>query len=197
MPAILAVMTALAVAENFFPPIPADVLVAFGGFLAARGNHSPLIPFLCVWAGNVGGAIAMYFLGRRLGEKRLGTKFKLDTGGDGSSRVHELYRKYGIAAFFLTRFIPGVRAIVPPIAGAMRIPPTGAIIAIALASAVWYGAITWLAYRAGASWEQLRALVGRFGTWSSGIALALVAVIAIVWWLRRRSRGRSSPPAAS
>jgi membrane protein DedA with SNARE-associated domain len=73
-------MALLAAAENIFPPIPADVLIALGAFIAARSNASPIPAFLTVLIGNVAGAMAMYAAGRKYGatwtEKRFHLKHK-------------------------------------------------------------------------------------------------------------------------
>lgn len=192
---LLGAMALLAAVENIFPPIPADVMVAFGAFLAARAQASPWPSFLVVWLGNMAGVAFMFRLGRRFGSERVERRYHLDASGQGNARVLGWYQRYGTWAFFLTRFIPGLRAVVPPVAGALRIPMPGALLAMAAASGLWYGAITWFAFRAGNNWDVLRATVGRLGTWSAGIALALVVGgVGVVLLLKRKSRGSASAP---
>jgi membrane protein DedA with SNARE-associated domain len=192
---LLGAMALLAAVENIFPPIPADVMVAFGAFLAARAQHSPWPPFLAVWLGNMAGVVFMFLLGRRFGTERVERRYRLDSTGQGDARVLDWYRRYGTWAFFLTRFIPGLRAVVPPVAGALRIPMPGALLAMAAASGLWYGAITWFAFRAGNNWGVLRATVARLGIWSAGIAIGLVLVgVGVALVLRRKSRGSTSAP---
>jgi len=189
--ALLAAMAALAAVENIFPPIPADVLVAFGGFLAARNQSSPWPAFLAVWLGNVAGALAMYAAGRRLGRAWIAKRFHVAPGGRNEARLAAWHARYGPFAFFVTRFLPGVRALVPPMSGALHFPLPGLSIAIAGASAIWYGGITWLAFTAGNNWELLVRQVGRLGRWSGVAAAILVIAAAGAWWLARR--GRSAP----
>jgi membrane protein DedA with SNARE-associated domain len=193
--ALLSAMALLAAVENIFPPIPADVVVAFGGFLASRSGASPWPAFLAVWAGNMAGVVLMYFLGRRFGTERLEKRFKIAKSGNADTRIKEWYGKYGIAAFFLSRFVPGVRAVVPPVAGALRIPFLGAMLAISAASAMWYGAITWLAFRAGNNWETLLATIKRLG-WGSALGAGAILLVGAAWWYLRRRKRREHPPAA-
>ena len=183
---LLATMALLAAVENIFPPIPADVLVAFGGFLAARAQGSPWPTFLAIWLGNVGGAVLMYAVGRRLGSQWIRRRFHLHEGSKGERNLIAWHAKYGTAAFFVSRFLPGVRSIVPPMAGAMRIPLFGMLVAISLASGIWYGLITYLAFSAGRNWEVLSERVGALGRWSAVIAIIAVVVGAGTWWVRRR-----------
>ncbi len=132
--ALLSAMAVLAAIENIFPPIPADAIVALGGFLAARKGASPWPAFLVVWGGNMAGVVLMYFLGRRYGTAVIERRYKLDRSGTADARVLHWHQRYGTLAFFLSRFVPGVRAVVPPVAGALRIPFPGAMVAIAAAS---------------------------------------------------------------
>ncbi|MBK6305554.1 MAG: DedA family protein [Gemmatimonadetes bacterium] len=191
---LLAAMAALAAVENIFPPIPADVLVAFGGFLAARNHVSPWPAFLAVWLGNVAGALAMYAAGRRLGRAWIAKRFHVAPGGRNEARLAAWQARYGPIAFFVTRFLPGVRALVPPMSGALHVPVTGLAIAIAAASALWYGTITWLAFTAGNNWEVLAEQIGRLGWWSAVLAGAVVLSLLAAWWLVRRRAGPREEP---
>ena len=74
---LMASMAVLAAVENVFPPIPADVLVAFGGFLAARSHASAWPVFLVVWIANVAGAGVTFWLGRRMGNQWVQRRFHL------------------------------------------------------------------------------------------------------------------------
>jgi Uncharacterized membrane-associated protein len=106
-------------------------------------------------------------------------------------RLRALYEKYGVAALVLSRFIPGVRAVVPPFAGAMHVPAGIATAAMAIASIVWYGSISFLAFRAGSDWEHVMQLVKHSGLIAAVVA-AVVLLIAGAWWLRHR--GSSAVP---
>lgn len=183
-PAVLYLVLALVAAiENIFPPVPADTVVAFGAFLAARGNATLAGAFLATWLGNLAGAMAMYAAGRRFGADRL--ERRLGNGG-AAARLHEFYAHRGAIALFVSRFLPGIRALVPPFAGAARVPAGRAAAIIGGASALWYGGITALAYRVGTDWATLQA---RMAQWQRSLFIgagAIVAVGLIVWLLRRR-----------
>ena len=175
----------IAAVENVFPPIPADTVVGVGSFLAARGSGSLVVAASSIWAGNLAGALGMYFVGRRYGSvalmKRLG-------GAEAEARLTRLYASYGVWALFVSRFLPGVRAVVPPFAGALKIPLRIVLPAMGVASALWYGAIAWLGFRFGQNLEQLQALIGDASRVSALIAVAIVIVaVALFWWHRRRA----------
>jgi len=182
------IMALFAAVENVFPPIPADTVVALGSWLAARGQGSPVWAFLSVWIGNIAGAAAMYFVGRRHGTAWIERRFPKIADETSESRFRELHRKYGAASLFLSRFIPGVRALVPPFAGALRLPPVPSLVSIALASGIWYGLVSYLAFRAGAAdWNALTGRISYFGRWIAVGAGVVLAIGALAWWLRQRS----------
>lgn len=184
--ALYAVLGGVAAIENVFPPFPADMVVAFGGFLAARGDHSLLTVFLAVWVGNVAGAMLMYALGRRYGAGRLLAHMGGGDPGRAQERLATLYGRYGTMAIFVSRFLPGVRGFVPPLIGAARVPAPRSLLVMALASAVWYGAICVLAFRIGNNWDALREAVTESGQWIGIIAIAIAVLGAGAWYLRRR-----------
>jgi len=187
-PAALYVTLALVAAtENFVPPIPADVIVAFGSFLAARRNESPIAAVVSVVIGNVGGALAMFALGRRFGADWIRRRMHV-LGDDAERRVRDWYNRFGLPALFLSRFLPAVRAVVPPLAGAIRVPATGAILAIATASTIWYTTVALLSYRVGTQWEQIASAIGRVQRIAAIGAGVLVVLGVVTWWIVKRKR---------
>ena len=100
-------------------------------------------------------------------------------------RMARFYERFGTVAIFLTRFLPGLRSVVPVFAGVSHQPLILVAIPIASASAIWYGALIWLGALAGQNLDVLRALLGRV----NGVLLVvavLVAVPSVVWWWRTR-----------
>ena len=181
-------MAGFAAVENIFPPVPADTVVALGSWLAARGEGSAFWAFLATWVGNVAGAGAMYALGWRHGATWMHRRFPALADEKNERRLRELHGKYGTASLVLSRFIPGVRAIVPPFAGALRMSPVSTMLALGLASAVWYGLVSYVAFRAGSNWESLMERIASLGRITALGAAAVVALGLLVWWLRRRRR---------
>lgn len=185
--ALYVILAVVAATENFVPPIPADVIVAFGSFLAAREQRSPIPTIIAVVVGNVGGALAMFALGRRYGADWIRRRMRV-MGEGAEQRVRHWYNRFGLPALFLSRFLPGVRAVVPPLAGAIRVPATGAIIAIATASTLWYATLAILAYRLSSEWDRIASVIGEFQTGAAIVAASIVALAAAMWWLLRRRR---------
>ena len=175
-----------AFAENIFPPLPADTVVALGAFVAARGNGTAVGAWGATMVGNIGGAMLMYALGRRFGMPWLMRRFPRTFTAKSSEHMAERFRKGGVLAIAVSRFLPGVRAIVPPVAGAIGIGAVRAAIAMTVASGAWYAAVCWLAFRAGANAEELLATIANQQKTVGLIAAAVVALAVIVIIIRRR-----------
>lgn len=185
---VLAIVAAI---ENLIPPFPADLVVAFGSFLAAKGQRGSLfLVALSTWSGNVAGAMLVYALARRYGAERTERRLAGKHAESWDRRIHQLFDRYGSLAIFVGRFIPGVRAMVPAVAGAVRSPVLKTALLIGTASAIWYGGLTYIAYRVGSSWETLRDSIGKYST-GAGIVGAVVLVAGVVTWQLRRRRKTS------
>ena len=186
--ALYVILALVAATENFVPPIPADVIVAFGSFLAAREGRSPVPTIIAVVIGNVGGALAMFALGRRYGADWIRRHLHRVMGEGAELRVRNWYNQYGLPALFLSRFLPGVRAVVPPLAGAIKVPAPGAIAAIGTASSIWYATLAIIAYRLGSEWDRIVEAIKTFQTGAAIVAGAIVVIVAGTWWLVRKRR---------
>ncbi len=188
-PLLYGAIALAAFAENIFPPLPADTVVALGAFVAARGNGTVVGVWGATMAGNIGGAMAMYGLGHRYGLPYLMQRFPALFPADATQRFADRFARQGMAAVVVSRFLPAVRALVPPVAGALGIGAVRALLAMSLASGAWYGLICVLAFRAGANAD---ALLARIADQQRLVGLAALVValmaVAVLWARRRRSR---------
>ena len=178
-------IAALAAVENVFPPVPADTAVALGAFLAGRGVMDPWLVFGLTWASNVGSGAAVYALARRHGRALfqgvLGRRLFSDAT---IAHIEEQYRRHGPWGIFLARLLPVWRGLVMPFAGIARVPAWRALIPLAAASALYYGALTLLVTTLGTNLEDVLRVLRR-----ANVVLAVVGVallLTVVLWMRRR-----------
>ena len=127
----------LAAVENVFPPVPADVSVALGAFLAGRGLLDPWIVFLLTWFANTASGALVYLLSRRYGRAfftgRLGRRLLPEAV---LLRVELEYARQGTWGIFVSRLLPVWRGVVMPFAGIANVRATRALLPLAAASAV-------------------------------------------------------------
>ncbi len=186
-PLLYLAIAVAAFAENVFPPLPADTVIALGAFVVARGDGSATAAWLATMIGNVGGAMTMFALGRRLGVSWFTTRFPRIFPVESTQRVAADFRRRGVMAVAISRFLPGVRAVVPPVAGASGMTVASSAMAMALASGVWYGIVCVVAFRAGANAEHVLAQIAAQQR-VVAVAAAVIAIIAVVRYLHRRRR---------
>lgn len=175
--------------ENVFPPTPSDVAVALGGFLSHRSPIAPALVFLVAWLANLAGSVGLYAVTRRYGRQFFSSRMgrRLVTP-EAIVAMEREYLRFGVAGIFLARLIPGFRSFVAPFAGLVGLPPATALLPLAVASATWYGLLTWVGARLGAEWEAIsRFLAGLNRTLAM---VAVVTAVALTVYLIRRPKPR-------
>jgi membrane protein DedA with SNARE-associated domain len=192
--AVYGVIALMAAVENIFPPFPADTAIALGAFLAHRGVTDPWIVFLVTFVANMIGAMAMYFLAARHAARLFGSRFFGRFLSEAALvRVREEYGRYGTAGLFIGRLLPGFRAVVAPFAGLMHLSPLRAFVPMALASALWYGGLIFIAAQLGNQFDRIRQVITGINT-TLGVISAVVVIIVVALLMRRRRRRLAAIP---
>lgn len=190
--AVYVVLGLGATVENIVPAIPADTFILVGGFIAGLGTLSGTAAFAVVWSFNVAGAFAVYALGKRYGRDFLrsgrGRRLIPDQQWD---RLEAFYDRWGVAAIFAGRFLPGFRALVPVFAGAAGVGPVKVLPPLLVASAIWYGVLVRLGYAAGDNLDAVVAAMAQTQRVLLVVSIVLAALVAWLWWRgRRRTEAR-------
>ncbi len=181
------VLGAGAAVENVFPAVPADTFVLLGGFLSAPegGIHSRWV-FVSTWLANVVSALLMYRIGFKYG------RGFFDRGWGGRllnahqmARMQGFYQRWGTPAIFITRFLPGLRSVVPIFAGVSHQPFWAVAFPVAAASAIWYGALVYVGTVAGRNFPAVRSALSNVNGVLLGVALLVFAAVAVWWWRTR------------
>ena len=185
------VLGAGAAVENLVPPMPADTFVVLGSFVATHGRATLTAVFLVTWIANVSSAFAVYLAAHRYGplffQGGLGRRI-LDPIQ--MKRIGQFYDRWGIAAIFITRFLPGFRAVVPVFAGIthQRALPVG--VPIVIASGIWHGILVLLGRLAAENLDRILAVFSTMNRGLLAVTIALAVGVAL-WWFRTRDRSPS------
>jgi len=184
-----------AVAEGLIPLVPGDIVAALLAFIAARSGGTLVLTATLVTFGSVSGALMMWWLGRRYGAAWLAARVDrlgLHRTGSGmeqaEAKVEAAYRRFGWTALFVSRLVPGVRAVAPAAAGALRIPFWEVALLFTAASAVWYGLIVWVAFQVGTDWATVRARLELVLRDVGGVAALVILLLGVAFWQWRRRR---------
>jgi membrane protein DedA with SNARE-associated domain len=116
--------------ENLVPPIPAELIMPLGGFLAHKGQLQLLPVILSGLLGTVLGAWFWYGIGRLINEERLehliGRHGRwLGVTPVGLRQSRRWFQRHGAAVVFWGRLVPGVRTLISVPAGIELMPQPG------------------------------------------------------------------------
>jgi membrane protein DedA with SNARE-associated domain/uncharacterized tellurite resistance protein B-like protein len=189
--AVYAVLALLAAVENVAPPVPSDAAVALGAFLSTRGVTTPVAVFAVTWVANLLGAAGVYFAARRYGRRLFASPTGRRLLAPRSLAIIEReYLRFGTIGIFISRFLPGLRAVVPPFAGLIGLGTVRTLVPMGIASAIWYGAIIVLGAVIGAEWSRISAVLAGINRTLGILAIAVILALVAWRWLRRRGRER-------
>ena len=185
----------LMLAESACIPVPSEVIMLFGGALAAGavpGAHPSLAGIVLAGVlGNVAGSYLAWAVGWYAGLPAVRR-----WGGKVGIRDHEIDRatrwfdKYGPVAVLFGRVVPVVRTFISLPAGFAKMPALPFGLYTTIGCIPWTAALGIAGYALGANWQQVAndfhgatyAIVGL-------IAVALVAAVLLHFRHRRRDRG--------
>ncbi|MFJ2512614.1 DedA family protein [Streptomyces griseoviridis] len=155
--------------------LPGDSLLFTAGLLCATGSATApghlYLPWVLVAAaaGALAGAQTGFLLGRRAGPALL-ARTRSRKIADGAARASDILERYGHAkAVVLARFLPLVRTVLNPLAGALGVPVRTFTVWQVLGGLVWTVGLVLAGYALGASVPD----VDRY-------LLPIVAVIVVV-----------------
>jgi len=188
---VILVLMLLSALENVFPPVPADVAAAVGAFWAVRAGVSPVLVGALCFLGNQASAVGVYLWVREKGEAvRQSREFHLLLPPEIQPAVRRYFDRFGGLGIFLSRFLPGLRAGVLPFAALNHVSPLRALVPAALASLIWYAALTAAGSALGLAYDDVKTTVARV-TGALGTVGMLIAAAAIILLWRAAGRARA------
>ncbi len=183
----LVLFTAVA-AEQIGVPIPSGpVLVAAGALAGLHRMNLPAALFLAV-AGCLFSDSVWYFLGRRRGGRILGFFCRISLEPDTCvSNVQSFYSRYGPKSLLFAKFVPGLGALGPPMAGAVHLAEWKFFSLDAGGALAWTGTYFALGWIFRTQLKELGLRLAGFGAFVAvAVVLALVSYISFKYLQRRR-----------
>jgi membrane protein DedA with SNARE-associated domain len=188
----------LMAAESACIPIPSELIMTFGGALAAGavpGSRLNLAGVIIAGvAGNVAGSYIAWAVGRYGGQPALhrwGRRIRLSEHD--IDRANRWFDRHGAKAVLIGRLLPVVRTFISLPAGLAGMAPLRFGIYTTLGCIPWTAALGYAGYAVGANWQSISS--GFHGpTYAIAGVVVIVAVIAIWRYLRRRPAQAAPPP---
>jgi membrane protein DedA with SNARE-associated domain len=187
----------LMVAESACIPIPSELIMTFGGALAAGavpGTHLNLAGVIIAGvAGNVVGSYIAWAVGRYGGQpalRRWGRRLRIrDHDLD---RANRWFERYGARAVLIGRLLPVVRTFISLPAGIAGMDPVRFGIYTTIGCIPWTAALAYAGYVAGANWQSI--VNGFHGPTYIIAAIVVIALAIAVWRYARRRPAESATP---
>ena len=183
--------------ENVFPPIPSEVILAFGGFATTvpEYNMNSIGVILAATLGSVAGALLLYWIGYKFNVEviegfvaKWGKILRLKV--DDIEKAGKWFEKHGIAAVFFCRMVPVLRSLISIPAGMAEMKFSTFLLYTVLGTLIWNIILVFAGAALGANWRSILAILGTY----QDVTIAVLAVIAIgvVIWLVRRNKTKAS-----
>jgi len=174
----------IAYLENIIPPIPGDILVAFGGYLAASSVVSVIPLVFITTLASVIGFMNMYWFGGKWAdviEKKEKTHwllrffdYKYFENGKG------WMDRWGQGVIFANRFLAGTRSVISLMAGFYKLSPKLTILNSALSSIIWNSILVYLGWLVKENWQIIGSYLSAYS--QIIISVLLLAILARIGW---------------
>lgn len=177
----------LTIIENLFPPIPSEIILPFSGFTARRSDLTLVGVIAAGTIGSILGALILYYVGHRLGERRvilLAEKYghHLGVEPENVSRANRWFRNNGQWAVFVCRLIPGLRSVISIPAGTAGMNVFTFLFWTSLGTVLWTALLGITGYVLGENYDAIQPIIDVV----SWIVTITLIVLAIRWiWQRR------------
>ncbi|AHD23448.1 DedA family protein [Rhodococcus pyridinivorans] len=179
--------------ENFFPPLPSEVILPLAGFAASLGSFTLFGALFWTTLGSVVGALGLYSIGRWVGEDRIRKvvrKLPLVDVED-LDRSTAWFERHGRKAVFFGRMVPVFRSLISIPAGVTQMPIWQFLAFTTAGSLIWNSIFVLAGYQLGENWSAVE-------PYASVLQYVVIAVVVAVigYALVKRIRSRSKDSAS-
>jgi len=183
----LPLIFAAVLVEQLGLPIPALPLLMAGGALAATGKFNLWLGLLATLVACLIADLLWFFLGRHRGNQVLGFLCRISLEPDSCvRRTQNVFTRYGLRALVVSKFVPGMSTVAPPLAGMAGVPVGRVILVDSLGALLYGGSLLGVGYLFSNQIQQVGEAVAHVG--SSALAL-LVGFVALYlghkYWQRK------------
>jgi membrane protein DedA with SNARE-associated domain len=177
----------LMVAESACIPIPSELVMMFGGALAASGTLSLVAVIVVGTLANLVGALLAWAAGRWWGRAAI-LRWGRYVGvhEQGLVRAEAWFARFGQPTVFFGRVLPVVRTFVSVPAGVGEMPVVRFGVLTLVGSVIWNAALAVAGFELGAHWQSVEHQIGVAGDVVAVLVVAALAVVVLRWRLRRR-----------
>ncbi|MEW6613877.1 MAG: DedA family protein [Thermodesulfobacteriota bacterium] len=169
-------------------PIPEDVALIGGGFLAYGGFSNLTITFIVCFFGVILGDIAVFSMGRRWGDSVIKHRHFVRVISERKlTHARNFFKAHGSKTIFMARFILGFRVVAFVTAGILKMKASHFITINTLAALISVPVLVFIGYLFGANIDVVIKVVKRADVLII-ISLSLVIGLTVVYhiWKKRK-----------
>lgn len=191
-----AIILGITYGENVMPPIPGDMVVVLGGYMAGLGHlHLGAVVLLATIGGALG-FMSVYAVGRVMGPRVLAPGRYDWVPHKQVDRVQQWLHQYGYGVVAANRFLSGARSVISLAVGGAQMDAGKTAAFATLSALVWTALIAYAGFTLGENWPLVASYLTAYGRTVGGIIAILVIAWAVRWYWRRRNAAHS-PNASS
>lgn len=176
--------------ENVIPPIPGDVLVAFGGYLAAESVIGLVPVLLLTTLASVVGFMSMYWIGSRWGTQIQNKKKHFWLLRFISlkylNKVRSWMQQWGVGVVLANRFLPGTRSVISITAGLSHTRISTTIICSAISSILWNGILLGFGWIVHENWRLIGEYLSVYGKIILGGLVIVILIKLGLYYYRKK-----------
>ncbi len=170
--------------ESACIPLPSEIIMPFSGYLVSTGQMNIWLVALAGAVGCVLGSLVAYWVGmkggrpliEKYGRYVLVSRHDLDI-------ADRWFEKRGEIIVFVSRMLPAIRTFIAFPAGVARMNLNRFVIYTFAGSFPWCLGLAYVGQKLGEKWNQDETLKTWFHRFD--FLIGIVAVILVVWWVRR------------
>jgi membrane protein DedA with SNARE-associated domain len=187
---IYTIFATVAYLENIIPPLPGDILVAFGGYLAAEQiiGFAPALAVTTVFS--VFGFVTVYGVGAHFGDKieEYRKKFWLAKLVDIKyyDKAKMWMAQWGQLVILMNRFLAGTRSVISIVAGVTRTKFSTTVLSSLLSSLIWNTILLSFGWIVHENWQ----IIGHYLNIYGWIILGLIALALILRYLYGKRKNK-------
>lgn len=188
---IFAILLFISFMENVFPPIPGDLLIVFGGYLASEHVVSFSLVVVSTTLGSVMGFMTLYYFGYIAGDEIRTKKNRLwflrFFNVAYIDKAERWMYRWGQGVVLANRFLAGARTLISIMAGVTKLNIRKTVFYATMGALIWNLLLIGLGWFIGDNWLIIKNYLNYYGTIiASVLAIFVIYRLAIYLLLKKR-----------
>ena len=181
--AVYAAILVIAYGENILPPVPGDMVVVLGGYLAGTGSLNLALVVVLSTIGGALGFMTMYAFGHLIGGAVMDPHRLTWIPKRRVRRAQDWLRRWGYGVVAANRFLSGLRSVISLTVGMAHMSVWKTLLWSTVSAAVWTCLIAIAGYQVGENWQVVSVWIRQYGQ----VIGVLIVVFVLIQLYRYRA----------